>query len=416
MAPFRAVKISSKAVPTAEKQDFSLPFNPSTVHIRGVIGSGAYSNVYYYHDPYQDRLYAVKSQRKGDIKYRQFHHKVHVLARFKDSRWLLSLISAFYDASSFHIVIEMHVANLALAVTRCRLPDGCVPLDTVCYLMAEILIALDELHARRIIHGGLGPENILVDIHGHILLSDFGPSRDFNQLPPKHQISEENPFRSDATFASQGAGAYRCPLGWMGLPYSYESDHWAMGVIMHRCLFDQCPFGIEIRDDSNSVMQAVLTEPYDVNEERDAVRPYTGDFLRRILDKSPFTRIGASAMKRHPFFADVDWDEVCRRELQGPFWHVLPENICAPTVSDEAAQTDDEPVKVEVSIELEDCPEQIPSQPMADLSVITEVTAGMLASPEAKLLWTPDTSRIWIFCLLLLPLLIPLAFFTRGLQ
>ncbi|KAF9649710.1 hypothetical protein BDM02DRAFT_3113346 [Thelephora ganbajun] len=72
MAAFQVVKVSSKAVPTAEKRDFC------------------------YSDPYKNRLYAVKRQRKVDIRYRQFHREVHILARFKGSSWLLSLISAFY--------------------------------------------------------------------------------------------------------------------------------------------------------------------------------------------------------------------------------------------------------------------------------------------------------------------------------
>jgi serine/threonine protein kinase len=417
MSAFQVVKISSMAVPTAEKLDFSLPFDPSTVHVRGLIGSGAHGKVYCYHDPSQDRLYAVKTQQKGDTKYRQFHREIHILARFKGSPWLLSLISAFYDATSFHIVTEMHVANVSVAVTQCRLPEGRVPLDTVCYLMAEILVALDQLHAHRIIHGDLRPENILVDVHGHVLLSDFGLSRDFNQLRPKHQMSDQDTFRPDVTFASQAASIYRCPLGWMGLPYSYRSDHWAMGVLMHWCLFDGYPFGVTVEDDPDSIKEAILTEPYDLDEERDAVDPHTGDFLRRILHKVPFKRIGASEMKRHPFFADVDWDEIRQREQPGPFWHALPENVRVPVVSDKPAQASEKTAEVDISIEPESCPNQIPSQPMVDISVVTEVTAGMFTSPEAKLLLTPDSPRNWVVDLLLvLSLLVSLALFARILQ
>lgn len=414
MAAFQVVKVSSKTVPTAEKQDFSLPFDPSTVHIMGTIGRGAHSKVYCYHDPFQDRLYAVKAQRRGDVKYRQFHREVHILARLKGSPWLLSLISAFYDVTSFHIVTDMHVTNVALAVGQCRLPEGHMPLDMVCHLVAEILVALDELHAHRIIHGDLKPENILVDVYGHIVLSDFGLSRDFNQLRPRDQILGENTSRPDVTFARRGAGVYRCPQAWMGLPFSYETDHWAMGVIVHWCLFNQYPFGVEIGDASGSIMDAVLLEPYDLDEESYTVHPYTGDLLRRIFDKSPFSRIDASAMKRHPFFADVEWDGIRRREHQGPFWHILPENVRIPAVSDKPTQADGKLPEIEIPIEPgDDSSERIPSQPMADLSVITEVTAEMFAPPEARLLWTPDTSQIWVFyLLLLLPPLIPLLFFT----
>jgi len=419
MATFRVVKVSSKAVPTAEKLDFSLPFNPSAIYNRGVIGTGAHSKVYCYEHTSQDSLYAVKTQRKGDITYRQFHREVHTLARFRGSSWLLSLTSAFYDPTSFYIVTDMHVTDLAVAVPYCRLSEGPVPLDTVRYLMAEILIALNELHAHRVIHGDLRPDNILVDVHGHIVLSDFGLSRDFNQLGPKYQMSEGNTFRPDVTFAKHGAGVYRCPRGWGGLSYSYETDHWAMGVIMHWCLFNQYPFRVKTTDDSDSVMHAVLKEPYDLDDERDAVHPHVGDLLRRTLDKSPITRISASAMMRHPFFADVDWDEIHRRESQGPFWDILPDRVRVPPVGYKQAQADESPAEIEVSIEpedqLEECPKQTHSQSVADLSVIIEMTTGRLASPEAKLFWAPETSQIWVFYLLLLLLpLIPLAFFTLA--
>jgi serine/threonine protein kinase len=414
MAAFQFVKVSSKAVPTAEKQDFSLPFDPSTVHILGSIATGAHSKVYCYHDPCQHRFYAVKTQRKGDIRYRQFHREVHILARFRGSSWLLSLVSAFYDATAFHIVTNMHVANVARAVKLCRLPEGRVPLDTVCHLMAEIVVALDELHAHRIIHGDLKPENILVDVHGHILLSDFGLSRDFNQLGPKHQISDENTFRPDVTFANNGTGVYRCPYACMGMPFSYEADYWAMGIIMHWCLLDEYPFGVKVRDDSDSIREAVLRVPYDLDEERDAVDPYTSDILRRLLDKSPSSRIKLPAMKRHPFFADVEWDEIRRREHQGPFWDTIPDNVRAPAVSVNP-QVDEQLVEGSVIIdELEDCPKGILSPTMtaiADLSVITRVTAEMFGSPEARPVMVPNTSRTsqisTLHLVFLLPLLIP---------
>ncbi|KAF9649709.1 hypothetical protein BDM02DRAFT_3113345 [Thelephora ganbajun] len=122
--------------------------------------------------------------------------------------------------------------------------------------MAEVLVALDELHAH---------------------------------------------FRPDITFTDKGTGVHRCSHAWVGLPFSYETDHWAMGVVMHWCLFNRYSFGVKTRDASDSIRDAVLTVPYDLDGERDAVDPYTGDLLYRILDKSPFSRITTSEMKHHPF-------------------------------------------------------------------------------------------------------------------
>jgi len=413
MTAYKVVKISSKAVPTAEKQDFSLPFDPSKVYIPMTIGKGAHGTVYCYDCPSQDRLYAVKTQRRGVRSYRDFHREVHVLARFKGSAWLLSLISAFYDEAAFHIVTDVYITNVARAVEPCRLPEGRLPLDMVRFLMAEILVALDELHAHRTIHGDLKPENVLVDTSGHIVLSDFGLSRDFNQLRPKRQVSEENAFRPDITFTSNGTGVYRCPQGWKGMSISYATDHWAMGVIMHWCLFNEYPFEVKVRDSPQSIRDAVLTEPYDLDEERDGLDPHTGDFLRRILDKSSSSRIKASAMKYHPFFAGVEWDEIRGRKGPGPFWSILPDKIRRIPATMDKPKVDESYAEVGALIKLEDGPERVPSQAVADPSVITTVTAGVLASPESRPSWVPWTTVV--HPMLLLPLLLPFLFITFAL-
>lgn len=80
---------------------------------------------------------------------------------------------------------------------------------------------------------------------------------------------------------------------------------------------------------------------------------------------------------------------------------------------DENQWVDEKPAKEDVPIEeLEDCPKGIVPPTMADLSIITKVTAEMFASPEARPAVVPETSctsQIYTLHLLFfLPLLIPL--------
>lgn len=47
-------------------------------------------------------------------------------------------------------------------------------MDAAVFYLAEILMAIQELHQRNIIYRDLKPENILLDRKGHIRLIDFG--------------------------------------------------------------------------------------------------------------------------------------------------------------------------------------------------------------------------------------------------
>jgi serine/threonine protein kinase len=42
------------------------------------------------------------------------------------------------------------------------------------FYLAELLLAVEQLHKKSIIHRDLKPENILLDDQGHIKLADFG--------------------------------------------------------------------------------------------------------------------------------------------------------------------------------------------------------------------------------------------------
>lgn len=60
------------------------------------------------------------------------------------------------------------------------------------------------------------------------------------------------------------------------------------------------------------------------------VPPEAQSLLRGLLEREEFKRLGAgptdaAEIKSHPFFADIDWEKLHRRELTPPFIPVIGE-------------------------------------------------------------------------------------------
>ncbi len=50
------------------------------------------------------------------------------------------------------------------------------------FYFAEILLGIEYLHSLNIVYRDIKPENILLDIDGHVRIADFGLSK---MIPPK---------------------------------------------------------------------------------------------------------------------------------------------------------------------------------------------------------------------------------------
>jgi serine/threonine protein kinase len=105
-------------------------------------------------------------------------------------------------------------------------------------IAAEILLALEYLHAAGVIYRDLKPENTLVSLDGHILLADFGASKRMFVL----DAADSDPttmgedFDGQSTRTVVGTLPYMAPEQWRKQPYSIEVDFWSMAVMLHEML------------------------------------------------------------------------------------------------------------------------------------------------------------------------------------
>ena len=55
----------------------------------------------------------------------------------------------------------------------------CFSEEIVKFFAAEVLLALEYLHGKKIIYRDLKPENVLLDENGHVCITDFGMAKQF---------------------------------------------------------------------------------------------------------------------------------------------------------------------------------------------------------------------------------------------
>jgi serum/glucocorticoid-regulated kinase 2 len=142
-----------------------------------VLGRGAFGKVMLVEKKDTKQLYALKSMHKEDIIDKdQIEHTKTERYVLEKSRcpFVVGLEFAFQTPDKVFFGMNfMRGGELFQHLKVCKRFDE----ERAKFYVAEIILALDHLHALNVIYRDLKPENILLDDEGHICLTDFGMSK-----------------------------------------------------------------------------------------------------------------------------------------------------------------------------------------------------------------------------------------------
>ena len=182
--------------------------------------------------------------------------------------------------------------------------DGRLSESRTRVILAELALAIEELHKQDIVYRDLKPENVVLDSEGHALLIDFGLS--------KHGVTGIS--KGAKSFC--GSCAYLAPemLGKKG--HGKALDWYLLGVLAFELLNGDPPF---YSDDQEELFRNIESMPL---EFKTPLSPHTEDFIAKLLDRDPLVRLGgrlgAKEVKDHPFFAGLCWETALARGLLTP--------------------------------------------------------------------------------------------------
>ncbi|KAH8357949.1 hypothetical protein KR200_004357, partial [Drosophila serrata] len=182
--------------------------------------------------------------------------------------------------------------------------------------IAELVVALRQLHRRNIIYRDLKLENILLDHEGHIVLADLGLAT---------FLTRENQRKA---YSVCGSLQYMAPemlrAGEEG--YGKAVDWWSLGVVTVELLTGINPFSRPTLPRSElaaTIQRRILEEDPHISM---PLSPMAVDLISQLLEKNPEQRLNGNRIREHPFFEGMDWSEIPRRNFNMPY---LP-TITAP--------------------------------------------------------------------------------------
>ncbi|KAI9497127.1 kinase-like domain-containing protein [Zychaea mexicana] len=270
-----------------------------------VLGRGCIGKVFLVrriHPP--SKLLALKAIRKQwVITSRQIEHtktERDILTKIAKIRhpFLIKLHYAFQDTNQLFLVFDFHVGgDLATQLKNDRMftPKRCR------LYAAEILLGLEELHRMGILYRDLKPENILLRADGHLVLTDFSLSK----LLGSDDLERTNTFC--------GTPEYLAPEVILGEDYSYAVDFWSYGTILYEMMEGEPPFYLE---NTMAMYRRVLVAPLILPDDFD---PCAADLISGLLQREPSARMGVDAIRNHPYFKSIDWDDVYHRRILPPY-------------------------------------------------------------------------------------------------
>ncbi|KAJ3303460.1 hypothetical protein HDV03_003828 [Kappamyces sp. JEL0829] len=326
------------------------------------ISKGAFGSVFLAKKKITGLYYAIKVLRKADMvaknQVTNIKSERTILTQL-DSPYVVKLFSTFQSRNHIYLVMEYLNGGDCAALLKSM---GQLDEPWAKQYITEMVQGLEFLHQRDIVHRDLKPDNMLIDINGHVKLTDFGLSKSgflgrraigvgdvggkplgsFSSLSSEgasgaSHLSGVSPFKniinsrrdSMASVSSNdsvvlgsrmaekleekhqrklvGTPDYLAPESILGLGQGVSVDWWAVGVILYEFLYGVPPFNAASPPE---VFENILMRRIDWLEGDVEISSEARQLMERLMtadvDKRLGTR-GAAEVKDMPWFSGTDW-------------------------------------------------------------------------------------------------------------
>eukprot|EP00759_Apiculatamorpha_spiralis_P000874 PhF_6_TR10366/c0_g2_i1/m.16093/K13303/SGK2; serum/glucocorticoid-regulated kinase 2 len=258
--------------------------------IMGLLGKGTSGEVYKARDKATGELWAIKVVDLQESSATAILNETAVLQVMRHP-YIVRLREALQgDDKVFLVMPYLTGGDLSDHVQA----SGGLTFQRVQFYAAEVLLAVEHLHANTIMHRDLKPQNVMIH-KGHAILTDMGIAK---------------VGKNSNTFC--GTPYYVAPEIVAHSTYDDSVDWWSFGVMLYEMISGSPPF---VASDVSSLFMKIRTQPPDFA----GFPPDAVNLIEKMLDKNLKKRLTSPAkMKRHKFFEGINWRALAMNEVAPP--------------------------------------------------------------------------------------------------
>lgn len=240
--------------------------------------------------------YAIKKMDKELLAHQNYEENVkrelQLLESF-DHPHIAALIARYDSDTHLYAVMEYCDQGDVFSLLS-RL--GSVDVEWARFAVAEVALALEYMHSRKVVHNDIKPENILIHRSGHVKVCDLGSV----------VLQTQDGQACDGDVKLEGTAEYLDPRVIGGEKPSPSSDWYALGCVLYQLLCGSPPFTADTQEELFEKIKTANVQDLPYPE---GVDNAAKEVITKLLDRNSGDGVTSLAdIRDMPFFAPIDFD------------------------------------------------------------------------------------------------------------
>mmetsp|Transcript_120942 Transcript_120942/g.342121 ORF Transcript_120942/g.342121 Transcript_120942/m.342121 type:complete len:951 (-) Transcript_120942:202-3054(-) len=252
------------------------------------LGKGGFAKCYEVQDVDTKEVFAAKIVAKASISKPRAHAKLKseiAIHSSLDHSTVVKFYDYFEDSDHVYIILEL-CPNQTLNEFMRRRPNKRLSEPEAMFYIYDLIVGLQYLHHRRVIHRDLKLGNLFLDAHVRLKMGDFGLAAQLDHDGEKKRTICGTPNYIAPEILEGKHG------------HSYEVDIWSLGVILYTMLIGRPPFETS---DVKTTYRRIRYNQYTFSETV-PISDHAKDLISSILRTDPRSRPTPDEVLTSPWF------------------------------------------------------------------------------------------------------------------